>query len=71
MKKIILAILILGIVCVMVACKSNTADKGADAGQTAAEASETAETAAYEPMETQDNLTINLEEDQEGAVSPD
>lgn len=90
MKKFILAIIILGIVSTITACKkntddtsenigstavetSNTADTEENIGNTAAETSESAEAATYEPepMETVDNLQIELEEGQEGEVAPD
>lgn len=91
MKRFILAVLILGIICTMMACKKNTADPGENTGNTAAETpavetqatessaaetsagatSETAEAAVFEPMETVENLQIELQEGQMGAVSPD
>lgn len=57
MKKIILAILILGIICNVAACKKNT--------------SESADAATIVPMETVDNIYIELEEGQTGEVAPD
>lgn len=71
MKKIMLAILIFAIACAVMACKSSTADQGGDAGNTTTEASESAATDAFVPMETHDNLSIELEEGQTGEVSPD
>lgn len=68
MKKCLLAILILGMVCVMTACRKNAAES---AENTAVESSESGEAATFEPMETVDNLQIDLEEGQAGEVAPD
>lgn len=68
MRKLLLTILILGMMCVMMACKKNSADS---AENTAVESSESGEAATFEPMETVDNLQIDLEEGQAGEVAPD
>ena len=64
MGKIKLAILMLGIICAITACKSKAADQGGNAGSAS-------ESSSYERMETHDNLSIKIEEGQSGAVSPD
>lgn len=74
MKKILLAILIVGMVCVMMACKKNTADTAENIGNTTVEASESAEPSeatTFVPMETVDNLQLELKEGQVGEVTPD
>ena len=88
MKKFILAIIILGIVSTITACKkntddtsenigstavetSNTADTEENIGSTAVETSESAEAASFKPMETSENLQIELEEGQVGEITPD
>lgn len=80
MKKIVLAIFILGIVCTITACKKNTADSEENIGNTvtetatvettATETSESDEAATFVPMKTVDTLQIDLEEDQEVEEAP-
>lgn len=71
MKKFILAIIILGIVSTLMACKKDTAGTAENIGSTAVEALESSDAATTVPMETVDNLQIELEEGQVGEVAPD
>ena len=71
MKKYILALLIIGLVCAIIACKSNIDESGKDQTSTAAETSEAADGGTFEPMEAEEYLEIELEEGQEGEVAPD
>lgn len=70
MKKFVLAILILGIVCTLMSCKKNTADPGNNTGNASVETSESAEAATHKPIETVETLQIDLEEDEVGEVAP-
>lgn len=71
MKKIMLIMLILGMTCAIMSCKKTTADPEKNTGNTTVETSESAEAATYEPIETEETLQIDLEEDQAGEVAPD
>lgn len=72
MKKVILAILILGIVCGIVISKKNTADPGENTGNTAAETTESAEAVAHDttdPGENTENTTAGTSESAEAAAN--